>query len=397
MTEAATPQPGIKRLASAGLSANLVGIGLARFAYTPLIPVLIDAAWFTPAEAAYLGALNLIGYLAGALAARPLGGRWPAAHVLRAMMTLATVAFLACALNLGFPWFGFWRFDAGVAGGVIMALAAPTVLPYADPARRGLTSGVLFAGVGVGVAASGTLVPLLLGWGLVATWCGLGALSALLTAAAWRNWPRRGAPTAPPAAAASAPRAAPATRALLVEYGLNAAGQVPHMVFLVDFIVRGLERDLATGAQVWVLYGLGAMLGPLLTGRAADRIGFATMLRAACVIQIAAIALLFVSTATPALAVSSLLVGGLTPGLVPVVFGRVQELTRDAATTQRVWSGATTAFALGQALGAAVCAELFARTGSHLPLFGFGIGALVIALALDVVWGRRAAPARAAA
>jgi predicted MFS family arabinose efflux permease len=396
MTEIAMAEPGIKRLASAGLSANLVGIGLARFAYTPLIPVLIDAAWFSPAEAAYLGAFNLIGYLAGALAARRLSARWPAAQVLRAMMTVASVAFFACALNLGFTWFGFWRFDAGVAGGVIMALAAPTVLPHADPARRGLTSGVLFAGVGIGVAASGTLVPLLLGWGLVATWCGLGALSGLLTAAAWRNWPRRS--VASTAAAAGGPRpSAPAIRALLVEYGLNAAGQVPHMVFLVDFIVRGLERGLATGAQLWVLYGLGAMLGPLVTGRAADRIGFGAMLRIACVIQIAAIALLFVSTATPALAISGLLVGGLTPGLVPVVFGRVHELTRDPATTQRVWSGATTAFALGQAAGAALCAELFAQTGSHLPLFGFAIGALALALGLDLVWGRRRAPARAAA
>src|SRR5215471_13133153 len=251
MSDVALPEPGIKRLASAGLSANLVGIGLARFAYTPLIPVLIAAAWFSPAEAAYLGAINLIGYLAGAWAARPLGARWPAPPVLRAMMVVATVAFFACALNLGFAWFALWRGAAGVSGGAIMALAAPTVLPYAAPARRGLTGGVLFAGVGMGVAASGSLVPLLLGWGLVATWCGLGVLSAVLTLFAWGGWPRAAAASTDARAAAAPRGATPAIRALLVEYGLNAAGQVPHMVFLVDFIVRGLERDLATGARVW--------------------------------------------------------------------------------------------------------------------------------------------------
>ena len=52
--------------AAAGLCASLVGLGLARFAYTPLIPALIAAKWFTPAEAVYLGAANLAGYLAGA-------------------------------------------------------------------------------------------------------------------------------------------------------------------------------------------------------------------------------------------------------------------------------------------------------------------------------------------
>jgi predicted MFS family arabinose efflux permease len=46
----------------AGLCANLVGIGLARFAYTPLIPALIAAHWFSPSATVYLGAANLAGY-----------------------------------------------------------------------------------------------------------------------------------------------------------------------------------------------------------------------------------------------------------------------------------------------------------------------------------------------
>src|SRR5690348_16357662 len=65
------------RPALAGLCASLVGIGLARFAYTPLIPALIDARWFLPGEAAYLGAANLAGYLAGALLAGRLARRLP--------------------------------------------------------------------------------------------------------------------------------------------------------------------------------------------------------------------------------------------------------------------------------------------------------------------------------
>lgn len=58
------------RATLAGFCASLVGIGLARFAYTPLLPAIVDAHWFTAASAAYLGAANLAGYLAGALMAR---------------------------------------------------------------------------------------------------------------------------------------------------------------------------------------------------------------------------------------------------------------------------------------------------------------------------------------
>src|SRR5260370_41308724 len=96
------------RATLSGLCATLVGIGLARFAYTPLIPVLIAAQWFTPSQAAYLGAANLAGYLAGALLGRPLAARAGTATALRALMLLATAAFFACALPLSFRWVFVW-------------------------------------------------------------------------------------------------------------------------------------------------------------------------------------------------------------------------------------------------------------------------------------------------
>src|SRR2546421_13034900 len=75
------------RATVAALSANLVGIGLARFGYTPLIPALVAAGWFTPSAAVYLGAANLAGYLAGALGARLLAARTGGAAPLRGAMS----------------------------------------------------------------------------------------------------------------------------------------------------------------------------------------------------------------------------------------------------------------------------------------------------------------------
>ena len=152
--------------AVAGLCASLVGLGLARFAYTPLIPALIAAKWFSPAEAVYLGAANLAGYLAGALIARELGHRAGAVRTLRGMMVLAALCCFACSVPVSFIWFFGWRFVAGLSGGVIMVLAASTILPHVAASKRGLVGGVIFAGVGLGIAASGTLVPLLLQQGL---------------------------------------------------------------------------------------------------------------------------------------------------------------------------------------------------------------------------------------
>ena len=94
------------------------------------------------------------------------------------MMLLAAASFFACAAPLPFAWFFVWRFGSGLAGAVLMVLAAPAVLPHVPPQRRGLAGGVIFTGVGLGIAASGTLVPLLLRAGLRETWIGLGTLVA---------------------------------------------------------------------------------------------------------------------------------------------------------------------------------------------------------------------------
>jgi predicted MFS family arabinose efflux permease len=370
----------------AALCAVLVGIGLARFAYTPLIPALIDARWFTTAQAAYLGAANLAGYLAGALLAGRIAAASSTPSALRAMMLLAAATFFASAAPVSFTWFFVWRFASGFAGGVLMALAAPSVLPHVSPARRGLAGGLIFTGVGLGIAASGTLVPLLLRFGLPATWCGLGALSLLLTGLAWQGWPRDTA--APVATPAAVPRRGKALPALYAEYGLCAFGLVPHMVFLVVYVAHGLDQGIDAGAAYWVLFGLGAAFGPILAGQVADRSGFGRALRLAFLTQSVAIALVLLPGGAFGLAVSSLVIGAAVPGVVPLVLGRVHELV-PPEQTRAAWSFATVAFALGQAVGAYGLSWLFARTGDYALLFGLGAGAVLLALLIDLAFARR--------
>lgn len=379
--------------AAAGLCASLVGLGLARFAYTPLIPALIAAHWFTPAQAVYLGAANLAGYLAGAVIARDLGARIGSVWALRGTMVLAAVTCFACAVPISFTWFFGLRFLAGVSGGVIMVLAATAILPHTAASKRGLVGGVIFAGVGLGVAASGTLVPLLLQQGVKQAWIGLGLLSAVLTLISWKAWPAE-APAAHAGAehhaaahhAATLGVRAPLVLLLCLEYGLNALALVPHMVFLVDFVARGLGQGIAAGSYYWVLYGIGAVIGPLLSGHLADRAGFAAALRVAFLIEAVAVAMPAVTTSPAALIVSSLIVGGFTPGIVPLVIGRIHELIPHSAANQRAaWAQATTTFALFQAAGAYGLSYLFAQGSGYAPLFVIGAAAVAAALALELI------------
>jgi predicted MFS family arabinose efflux permease len=373
------------RAVSAGLCANLVGVGLARFAYTPLIPALIAAHWYSASSTVYLGAANLAGYLAGALLARRMAATAGAVPSLRAMMAVATAAFFACAIPLSFWWYFVWRLGSGVAGGVLMALAAPLVLPQIPASRRGLASGAIFTGVGLGIAVSGTLVPLLLRTGLTQTWFGLGVVALLLTIASWGGWPRerRRNPDQP---SALARRRHPNLVALYLEYGLNAIGLVPHMIFLVDFVARGLGRGLAVGARYWVLFGIGALIGPLVSGRLADCIGAAAAMRLAFVVQAVCVALLAISTTPLSLTISSLIIGAMVPGIVSLALGRVHELIpHDTDRQRQAWGLCTTAFALGQAVAAYGFSYIFARAGGYQVLYGVGAAALAAALVIDML------------
>lgn len=370
--------------------ASLIGVGLARFAYTPLLPAIVSAHWFDASTAAYLGAANLAGYLAGALLGRRLAVRWSVVTILRAMMLLATAAFFACAEPVSFAWYFGWRFAAGLAGGALMVLAAPSVLAHVPVARRGLAGGVIFMGVGAGIAASGTLVPLLLQGGVTQTWIGLGLLSALLTALAWAGWPHEKPDAPAPAhqAQASTDRSRAITlRALYGEYALNAAGWVPHMIFLVDYVARGLHQGDAVGAEFWVLFGIGATLGPVLAGHLADRAGFGAALRLSFFIEAVAVALPVFDLGRTGLIVSSVVVGAFVTGTVPLVLGRIGELLPHQPARQKAaWSTATVAFAIFQAVAAYGLSFVFEHSGGdYRMLFIIGACSITAALALDLV------------
>jgi len=375
----------------AGLCGSLVGIGLARFAYTPLIPAVIAAGWFGAAQAAYLGAANLTGYLAGALGARAVARRVPLPLILRISMLLAALSFFACAAPLSFAWFFAWRFVAGIVGGFIMVLAAPAVLALVPAGRRGLAGGVIFTGVGLGIAASGTLVPPLLRLGLPAAWLGLGAVSLALTLASWASWPATA-----PRFEAGRTRLGAAVWAVIAEYGLVAFGAVPHMIFLVVFVARGLNRGMAAGAACWVAFGLGAMLGPTIAGALADRIGFRLALRLVLPLVALAVAAPVLSHATLVLFASSAVVGAFTPGIVPLVLGHIHMMVPPGSEAARAaWGGATVAWAVGQAVGAQALSAVFARTGGYGALFAVGAVMMALALALDILAGMSLSAARA--
>ncbi|WP_372423027.1 YbfB/YjiJ family MFS transporter [Salinarimonas chemoclinalis] len=356
------------------LLAVLVGIGFARFAYTPLLPLLVERSWVSAPQAAFAGAANLAGYLVGALLAQALAGRRERGVILNAALALAVVSLAACAAPLGALWLSAFRFLAGVAGGLVMVLGPSAILSRTPPEAKSRVSGLVFAGVGIGVVLSGALLPALATLGLVATWLALAGMALLLTAIAWRRWPDgAGAPVG-----GEMPRSAPVAIALLVlAYATDGAGFIPHTLFLSDFVARGLGRGEAAGGLAWTAFGIGALVGAPLCGLVATRIGAGRALVGALFVKALAVALPLLSTAAAAIWLSALVVGALTPGMVALAAGLTARLASGPAQA-RLFGTMTIAFAVAQAAGAYALSALFAASGSHLPLFAAGAAVLAV-------------------
>lgn len=374
-----------------GFATLLVAIGLGRFGYPPLIPALVEAKWFSVAQADYLGAANLTGYIVGSLIGTRLNSYLPSVTLIRIMLATVILSFVLCAFHLGFPAYFLIRLFAGLAGGVLMVITAPTIFKHTAPDKKGVIGGIVFSGVGIGIVLAGTIIPLLVQHGLTLTWLCFAFVAMLLTLLSWNGWPQgsnqRHIKSEWVQSGRSTVWSGPVIF-LIISYACNAIGFVPHTVFWVDFISRGLNRGITIGTQFWVLLGFSAAAGPLLTGYLADRIGFAKSIRISLLIKAIGVLLPLISTATWSLALSSIFVGSLALGITSLASGRTSELVANDRQKQ-VWSIMTIYFSLTHAATAYLLSFIFSRSHSYFLLFEIGAVALLIGSVLDYLAAQR--------
>src|SRR3981189_3641497 len=142
------------RTAIAGLAALAVAMGVGRFAFTPLLPMMQGDAGVSLAQGGYLAAANYIGYLAGALwAMRPAR----ADVAIRISLLTIAVATLAMGVTQGMPAWIWWRTVAGGASAWALVQVSSWCLQELAARGKPELGGVVFSGVGFGIALAGAL------------------------------------------------------------------------------------------------------------------------------------------------------------------------------------------------------------------------------------------------
>jgi hypothetical protein len=383
------------RVAVAGMLSLAVAMGIGRFAFTPLLPMMLAERALDLRAASWLASANYLGYLVGALLCtfQPLLWRmlgWHAAvrgpRLVRA--GLAATAVLTAAMALQVPW--AWpalRFAAGVASAVVFVYTSGWCLAQLALLQRPSMGAVIYTGPGGGIVLSGLAASgmVQLHWSAATGWLLFGVLAAILTALVWPTFStqRELAPAAPTASPATSTQQASHGRAeiglLAFAYGLAGFGYIITATFL-PVIARQALPGSPWLDMFWPIFGMGVVIGALAASRIPTSGDLRLLLAGCYAVQALGIAASLVSPTLAGFAIGSLLLG--LP-FTAITFFAMQEIRRLKPLQAPSFMGLLTAlYGLGQIVGPPLAAALLARSATAAQ--GFTLSLEIAAASLAV-------------
>lgn len=351
----------------AGVFSQLLCIGVARFAYTPLLPVMQQQTGLGDADGGWLAALNYAGYMLGAVLAASIRSIYLKDWLYRIGLVLAVVTTAGMALTEHFWLWAGLRFFAGLASSASMLLASGLILHWLIQHRQRGELGIHFAGVGVGILLAAVAVEVMLrlsmSWQL--QWWGFSALAVLLLIPAWRWLPHPVKPVAGGASASAEQNKPPSRtfmRLMMAAYFCAGYGYVISATFIVTIVER---EPLLAGAGNWAfaLVGLAAAPAVMWWDLIARRIGYLGALIAAMLLQVVGIVLPAVTSSLPAVLFSAVLYGGTFLGCVSLVLTMAGRLY--PASPARLMGRMTLAYGVAQIIAPALTGMLAETTGHY--------------------------------
>jgi len=358
------------RYALAGAMAMAIGMGIGRFAYTPILPGMMEGLGLSASDAGLIASSNYVGYLIGAILA---GGAWGQGRE-RSMAYLGTggTAVLTAAMGLtdAIPIFLLIRFLAGVASAFMMIFISTIIFnQLARTEQSGLQS-LHFGGVGIGITVSAVLTAavFLLGLDWQMNWFAAAAVSGLgFLAVVWLMG--RDRYESPSQARREPPLrwTTPLARITLA-YAIFGAGYIVTATFLVA-IVRQDEGGALVESGVWMAAGLAGAPSVWLWSRIARRVGLATAFGIGCMVEAVAVVASVAVGGYGAQLLAGALLGGTFIAVTAIGLQIGRSLAGDAP--RRALAIMTAAFGVGQIIGPLLAGVAADSTGSFfVPSIG---------------------------
>lgn len=373
------------RVIFAGIAALILTVGLARFAYTPLLPVMRQEAGLSLLAGGWLATLNYGGYIAGLLVASWLGGLRLKFQIYRASLMIAVVSTAAMGMTDSLPLWALLRFVAGFSSIAGLVLASGLILDWLNRHGHRPELGLHFSGLGLGIAVSAVAVAAMAGLPWDWQWVGLGLLGVVFFIPAWWWLPR---PDGEHAAAASAV-AVPSRRWLnlmAAAYFCAGVGYVISATFIVD-ILETLPLLTGRGGWIWLLVGGAAVPSTFVWDRAAAALGQIPALLFAYALQTVSIVLPLLTDSAALNLLGAALWGATAVGIVSLSLSIVGR--RYPANPARAMARLTLSYGVAQIVAPALAGYIASFTGSYRGSLGLAAVAMLAGMALLIVIDRR--------
>ncbi len=368
------------RIALSGLIALSVAMGIGRFAFTPLLPMMLHDQTIDLNSGGWLATSNYLGYFLGALLCAFWRGL-PPTRTIRAGL-LATV-LLTAAMGT-FHSQGLWlllRLLSGMASALVFVYSSGWCLQRLAQLQLPALGGIIYSGPGLGIMLTGLSSSAMVagGWQAAGGWLAFGLMAALLTLLVWKTF--RGevdlrAAAATPAAEDHIEPAA-VTREVrwqVLAYGLAGFGYIITATFL-PVIARQALPGSSWPDFFWPLFGLCVALGALGATRIPVHADQRLLLAISYVMQAIGVIISAILPNEFGFALGSILLG--LPFTAITLFAMREARRLRSHHAPGLMGLMTASYGIGQIVGPPLATKLVHVGGSFTPSLTIAAGALL--------------------
>lgn len=366
-----------------GMVALIVVMGIGRFAYTPILPLMQNARLFEEQVAGYLASANYFGYLLGAICAGIM--KWRKGKQFYVSVYLLISFLTTITMGLTEHWIAWFtlRFISGFASGLVFVFASSIVMDALSMHMRFTWSGIFYSGVGIGIFISGLLIPIFhyyFNW--QGAWIGIGVVACILSMVVilfLKEHPPSYVKEKTPVADGIRPSQNGRLRLFIAAYGCEGVGYIVSATFLVA-LIQEIPSLSGFPSISWILVGLAAAPSCFIWANLATKWGNMPTLQIAFFLQIIGVLLPIVFHNAAGALIGAFLFGATFMGITTLFMAEARSLV--AMESSQVIGYLTFFYGIGQMIGPTVAGIFITNSGGYRSALIFAASVLICGMVL---------------
>lgn len=375
----------------AGILSLIIGVGIARFSFTSLLPFMLDGH-LSVKFAGFLASANYVGYFIGSVVAIFLKSVYKKVYCFRAGLIISIVSPIILGLSINETVWIISRFLAGFGTAMCIIVCSSLVMSKLKVENKTKLMGIYFSGIGLSIVVTDIIVKIINIndnlWQI--SWLFLGLFSLIIFIYPWviLSFDKKEKNTNTKVSF-DIKVFTPFVLIVIIAYFCEGVGFVVQATFLPD-IIDNLEGLKGYGGLIWLFVGFAGIFSSIIWMRLAHKYGSVNMIILAMLIQVIGILIPTLTNNIILNILSGALYGSTFIGLVALFMNLGGKLS---GSNPVVLMGAiTSAYSLGMILAPLYSVFFYQKYNSYdyslyltAGIVFFGVLLLVVAKKFNIV------------